>query len=217
MASTTSNSTAETVDPPSAFTETGGGGDDDEGAEVVAAQLPHVKRHFLAAFLHFFAFFRHWSVGHMPGPFGMNSLLIFFVHLLAFHLSWQAASVRFTLTAAARATSSALRISTEAGRRRRGRRRRRPPQKWRPNRGENTEHVTSFLSPLHTRQGARGGGACIYIINRFFLCTGLLYVLELETSTTTPYHCVPITFNHAFGQDSVRMEGDPAPAPRARR
>ena len=115
VASTTSNSTAETVDPPSAFTETGGGGDDDEGAEVVAAQLPHVKRHFLAAFLHFFAFFRHWSVGHMPAPvFAGNSLLIFFVHLLAFHLSWQAASVRFTHTAAARATSSALRISPEA-------------------------------------------------------------------------------------------------------
>ena len=113
VASTTSNSIAETVDPPSAFTETGGGGGD-EDEEVVAAQLPHVKRHFLAAFLHFFAFFRHWSVGHMPTPFGMNSLLIFFVHLLAFHLSWQAASVRFTLTAAARATSSALRISPEA-------------------------------------------------------------------------------------------------------
>ena len=159
MASTTSNSTAETVDPPSAFTETGGGGDDDEGAEVVAAQLPHVKRHFLAAFLHFFAFFRHWSVGHMPGPFGMNSLLIFFVHLLAFHLSWQAASVRFTLTAAARATSSALRISTEAGRRRRGRRRRRPPQKWRPNRGENTEHVPGpHFSIPYTRGRTRGRG-----------------------------------------------------------
>ena len=115
VASTTSNSTAETVDPPSAFTETGGGGDDDEGEEVVAAQLPHVKRHFFAAFLHFFAFFRHWSVGHMPAPvFAGNSLLIFFVHLLAFHLSWQAASVRFTHTAAARATSSALRISPEA-------------------------------------------------------------------------------------------------------
>ena len=116
VASKTSNSIAETVDPPSAFTETSGGGDDeDEEVEVVAAQLPHVKRHFFAAFLHFFAFFRHWSVGHMPAPvFAGNSLLIFFVHLLAFHLSWQAASVRFTHTAAARATSSALRISPEA-------------------------------------------------------------------------------------------------------
>ena len=65
---------------------------DDEGGEVVAAQLPHVKRHILAARLHLYVCLRHWLVAHMPAPvFGGNSLLIFFVHLLAVHLSWQAA------------------------------------------------------------------------------------------------------------------------------
>ena len=114
VASTTTNSIAETVTPPSASAESGGGGGGGEDEEVVAAQLPHVNGHFFTTFLHFFVFFRHWSVGH-PSVFAGNSFSIFFEHLPGFlYLSWQAASVRSTHTAAARATSSALRISPEA-------------------------------------------------------------------------------------------------------
>ena len=74
------------------------------GVTPAPPQSPHASRHFFAVFLHFFFFDGHAAaVAHRP-------LFFILAHLRAFHLSLQAASVRFTHTAATRATSSARRI-----------------------------------------------------------------------------------------------------------
>ena len=116
------------------------------GVTPAPSQSPHAFRHFFAVFLHFFFFDGHAAVAHRPLP-------TFLAHLRAFHLSLQAASVRFTHTAATRATSSARRISPEA-------QRESPPQnQWRtpPKEARRRKKIRLLLFSLMAVRWLSGG------------------------------------------------------------
>ena len=135
------------------------------------SQSPHAFWHFFAVFLHFFVFDGHAAVAHRPFP-------TFLAHFFAFHLSTQAASVRFTDTAATRATSSALRISPEAE----------PATEWR----------------RQSKPAAKTTAGSIIVV--VFLCikrTLLSSLFRLHPSSVPPSSLTSSSICCALGQDTL--------------